>query len=348
MRSNESMRHLSKLFRTKWTDFLKKVRLENSLARTYCQQLKHFYLALDEMRQCTSRLEFYPDDRRRYDRRENRQHRFRFDSQTIDNEGEEFQRQATNYIEQAEKHRRQFHFFQQQQQDYYRSIDTNSHQMSTQRTKCPMCHELFGDDRPNVCFFLCGHFFCQPCTLRWKQHEIHQRSHRTHLKCPICTYRSMYRSNRIESDLFRGRRAIPIHSLTVLQWRDDNSTDTTPVNTTVNDTTRIRRLMETQEHLTIQGRYGTKVDSIVSFIVDLINNDVKQTTDKPPLKILLFSQFTDILNVIGISLKLNAVSYLEFTSNKVLQEFRQDRNIVVLLMTLDKGFDNSILSCINQ
>ena len=109
--------------------------------------------------------------------------------------------------------------------------------------------------------------------------------------------------------------------------------------------------METQEHLTIQGRYGTKVDSIVSFILTLLSEDVSSSTnalaattttttmmtEKPPPKILVFSQFTDILNVLAISLKLNAISYLQFTSTKILQQFRQDPNITVLLMPLGKG-----------
>jgi len=111
---------------------------------------------------------------------------------------------------------------------------------------------------------------------------------------------------------------------------------------------RLRRLIETQEHLTIQGRYGTKVDSIVSFILNLLNDDIQQPTTsittmnnlKSPLKILVFSQFNDVLNVLAISLKLNAISYLQFTSTKILQQFRQDPNITVLLMPLGKGFSN--------
>jgi SNF2 family DNA or RNA helicase len=111
-------------------------------------------------------------------------------------------------------------------------------------------------------------------------------------------------------------------------------------------TPRIRRLMETQELLTIQGRYGTKVDSIVSFILNLLHDDTQQATPmtttmnniKPPLKILVFSQFNDVLNVLATSLKLNAISYLQFTTTKILQQFRQDPSITVLLMPLGKGF----------
>jgi E3 ubiquitin-protein ligase SHPRH len=59
---------------------------------------------------------------------------------------------------------------------------------------------------------------------------------------------------------------------------------------------------------------------------------------KPPIKILVFTQFNDVLNVLSTSLKLNAISYLQFTSNKILQQFRQDPSITVLLMPLGKGF----------
>lgn len=110
---------------------------------------------------------------------------------------------------------------------------------------------------------------------------------------------------------------------------------------------RIRRLIETQEHLTIQGRYGTKVDSVVSFILNLLHDDIQQPTannaatttnnHKPPLKILVFSQFNDVLSVLAISLKLNAISHLQFTSTKILQQFRQDPSVAVLLMPLGKG-----------
>ncbi|CAF2962491.1 unnamed protein product [Rotaria sp. Silwood2] len=342
MRSQESTRQLAKLLRTDWNDLLKKLRLENTSARTYSQQLKHLYLSLDEMLQCTSRLEYYIGDPKT--RLKKHYNRYRFNPQIIEEERTDFEQQALDYLKKVIKHRQQFNYFQEQQQDYYRSI-TTTNLISSQRTKCPMCHELFGDDRPDVCFFLCGHFFCHECTLQWKKHEIDQRPHRSHIKCPIC------------------RREIPVNSLTVLKWRDQNATNITsslssPQKTTIDnsildDTSspRLRRLMETQELLTIQGRYGTKVDSIVSFILNLLNDDIQQATPiitttmnnpKPPLKILVFSQFTDVLNVLAISLKLNAISYLQFTSTKILQQFRQDPNITVLLMPLGKGFQIDI------
>ena len=183
IRSNDSLRQMGKLLRTDWNDLLKKFRLENSLARGYAQQLKHFYLDLDEMLQCTSRIELYIGDPQHRPR--NKHNRFRFYPQTIDEEGRDYQQEAKSCYQRAEKHRQQLHYFQEQQIDYYRSI-SDPNLLSSDRTKCPMCHEYFGDDRPNVCFFLCGHFFCQQCTQGWKQHEIQQRAHRSHLKCPIC------------------------------------------------------------------------------------------------------------------------------------------------------------------
>ncbi|CAF4428812.1 unnamed protein product, partial [Adineta steineri] len=137
-----------------------------------------------------------------------------------------------------------------------------------------------------------------------KKHVSNQRPNRTHIKCPIC------------------RRDIPVNSLTTLKWQDQNALPVTssPQKTSLDNSTtdnlsssRIRRLIETQEHLTIQGRYGTKVDSIVSFILKLLNDDIQQPTtmittidnNKSPIKILVFSQFTDVLNVLAISIKLN-------------------------------------------
>jgi SNF2 family DNA or RNA helicase len=157
---------------------------------------------------------------------------------------------------------------------------------------------------------------------------------------------------------YSGRREIPINALTVLKWADQKSATVSSspqkpsLETSLSgdmSSPRVRRLIENQEHLTIQGRYGTKVDSIVSFILNLINDDVQKPTTtapttttmdnlRPPLKILVFSQFTDVLNVLAISLKLNAISYLQFTSTKILQQFRQDPGITVLLMPLGKGF----------
>ena len=185
MRSNDSTRQLGKLLRTDWNELLKKLRLENTSARTYSQQLKHLYQSLDEMLQCTSRLEFYTGDFRH--RPKNRFNRYRFNPDIIDEERLDFEQQASEHLQKVLKHRQQFHYFQEQQQDYYRSIATSTNLGSVQRTKCPMCHELFGDDRPDVCFFLCGHFFCRECTQHWKTHEMTQRPHRPHLKCPICT-----------------------------------------------------------------------------------------------------------------------------------------------------------------
>lgn len=185
MRSHESTRQLAKLLRTDWNDLLKKLRSENTGARTYSQQLKHLYLSLDEMLQCTSRLEYYVGDLK--DRPKKHNNRFRFNPQTIEEERTDFEQNALDYLKKVIKHRQQFNYFQEQQQDYYRSIATTN-VISTQKTKCPMCHEFFGDERPDVCFFLCGHFFCRECSLQWKKHEVDQRSHRSHIKCPICMF----------------------------------------------------------------------------------------------------------------------------------------------------------------
>lgn len=189
MRSNDSTRQLAKLLRTDWNELLKKLRLENTAARTYSQQLKHLYLSLDEMLQCTSRLEYFIGDPKT--RPKKLLNRYRFNPELIEGERNEFEQQAIDYLKKVIQHRRQFHYFQEQQQDYYRSVTTPAtNHVSTQQTKCPMCHELFGDDRPDVCFFVCGHFFCQECTLQWKKHEITQRPHRSHIKCPICMLHS--------------------------------------------------------------------------------------------------------------------------------------------------------------
>lgn len=188
MRSHESTRQLAKLLRTDWNDLLKKLRLENTSARAYSQQLKHLYLSLDEMLQCTSRLEFYIGDMK--NRPKKFLNRYRFNAELIEEERHDFEQQALDYLKKVIKHRQQFHYFQEQQQDYYRSI-TTTNLLPNQRTKCPMCHELFGDDRPDVCFFLCGHFFCRECSLQWKKHVTGQQPNRSRIKCPICKF-SLY------------------------------------------------------------------------------------------------------------------------------------------------------------
>jgi hypothetical protein len=113
MRSHDSTRQLSKLFRTDWNDLLKKLRLENTSARTYSQQLKHLYLSLDEMLQCTSRLEYYIGDSKH--RPKKHYNRYRFNSQLIEEERVEFEQQALDYLKKVIKHRQQFHYFQEQQ-----------------------------------------------------------------------------------------------------------------------------------------------------------------------------------------------------------------------------------------
>lgn len=184
LRSHDSTRQLSKVLRTEWNELLKKLRLENTAARSYSQQLKHLYQFLDEMLQCTSRLQFYQGDPKY--RPKQHHNRFRFNPNLIEEERIEFDQQAIDYLKKVIKHRRQFHYFQEQQQEYYRSINTD--QLSSEHTKCPTCKETFGDDRPDVCFFLCGHFFCRECSIELKKHEINQRPHRTHVKCPLCMF----------------------------------------------------------------------------------------------------------------------------------------------------------------
>lgn len=181
LRSNESTRQIGKILRNEWNEFLVKIRLENSSARSYSTKLKDFYFLLDEMLQCTGRLTFYEGN---FENRPKNVHgRFRFDASTIENERNQYEIEGKDFLSKVEKHRKQFEFFRYQQQDYIRSMS----EISTDRSKCPMCYEVFGEDRPNVCFFLCGHVFCQQCTLQMKENETQNRNHRTHLKCPMCS-----------------------------------------------------------------------------------------------------------------------------------------------------------------
>ncbi|CAF1108288.1 unnamed protein product [Didymodactylos carnosus] len=334
LRSVDATRQLAKILRTEWTNVLKKLRIENDFGRKYQQQTRILYASLDEMRMCTLRLELWLDTKHRPAKTE--RNRYLYNVDEIEIERIEHQQKSKEYLTNVAKRRQQFRFFQGQQDDYFRSIQALSDsrvdsKMDTDDvSKCGVCHELFSDELCDVCFFLCGHVYCRACTLQWKS-----------------------------------RRDIPTASLTVIKWKDKNTVapkiTTTPVKTIMDKNTsfasiatpRSRRLLEAKQHLSVHERYGSKVDGIVTFIVNLLNNEnvddntaattatATTTTmtaeEQPPLKILVFSQWNDILSIIGTSLRSNAVSFLHFDSTIALEEFRNNPTISILLMPLSRG-----------
>ncbi|CAD7012159.1 unnamed protein product [Ceratitis capitata] len=93
--------------------------------------------------------------------------------------------------------------------------------------------------------------------------------------------------------------------------------------------------LSTEEEIQIVGDYSTKITYIVRLILKLQREHAK---DVQPLKILVFSQWTEILQPIATALKQNDIRHRLNLTTRSIEEFKNPQlGITCLLMPLRKG-----------
>ncbi|KAF9134646.1 hypothetical protein BGX30_011812 [Mortierella sp. GBA39] len=159
----------------------------------------------------------------------------------------------------------------------------------------------------------CGHVFCEHCLLEWTK---------AHLTCPTCNSRIVKRKlaqvmmsdqppNRVDEDLDLANKDQSANK-SQESFRGGN----------------LRLVPEAIRRTIIRDGYGSKIDSIVRHISYLVQDD-------PDVKCLVFSQWSDVLGLVGLSLDLNNIGHVKLDGASVksaVKEFNENNDKRVFML----------------
>ncbi|KAF9965836.1 hypothetical protein BGZ70_003983 [Mortierella alpina] len=166
----------------------------------------------------------------------------------------------------------------------------------------------------------CGHVFCEHCLLEWT---------RSHHKCPSCN--SIISRRRLTRVTMSGSVAAQEALADQSMAADDPALDAAAGPSSLPRPTLIdARDLQYGSHMqlvpdairrfTIQDGYGSKIDSIVRHIAYLTRED-------PETKCLVFSQWSNLLKLLGDSLNSNRIGFVKLDGSSVktaVKQFKED------------------------
>jgi E3 ubiquitin-protein ligase SHPRH len=169
---------------------------------------------------------------------------------------------------------------------------------------CPICQEGMKDE---VVMFQCGHEVCPACMMKILERV---KSHSKTIKCPNCRARM----NAEEATYIK--RSAP---------------------TVASSSSAVEQEQEPSAVPEVKGSWGTKIESVVLALSKIFKED-------PDAKVLIFSQWSDILMLIGRALQQNSISFLQMQGDKkkikrILDKFKHDPTIRTLGLSFGKGAD---------
>lgn len=159
----------------------------------------------------------------------------------------------------------------------------------------------------------CGHVFCEHCLLEWTK---------AHLTCPTCNSR-----------IVRKKLTQVVMSDQSLNHPDEDL-DLAGKDQSANKAQEslrggnIRLVPEAIRRTIIRDGYGSKIDSIVRHISYLVQDD-------PDVKCLVFSQWSDVLGLVGLSLDLNNIGHVKLDGASVksaVKEFNENKDKRVFML----------------
>lgn len=145
---------------------------------------------------------------------------------------------------------------------------------------CPICQEKLSNQKM---VFQCGHVTCCKCLFAMtEQRIIHGKFLHKWVMCPTCRQHTDLRN---------------------LAYADDGpkSCDSTPIHPFQGETT--------EASMNVQGSYGTKIEAVTRRILWIKSTD-------PNAKILVFSSWNDVLDVLEHALTSNNISYVRMKGGR--------------------------------
>ena len=203
--------------------------------------------------------------------------------------------------------------------------------------ECPVClgEIAVTDDvsAPEVCVYPCGHHTCVQCATALikrarayappLQFARNEGRHEACLKCVTC--RSLAKIS--DLNYVATVTANDLHQLTDFVRKSDGNHLTTMFGAPDEHNAG-------ESKLPVNGSWGTKIEAIVRRIKWLVSRDAQ-------VKILVFSEFEDVLDVVQRAISHNAISFERATTghklNSSLQNFKTSASVRVLLLPLKRA-----------
>ncbi|CAI4046883.1 hypothetical protein N7582_003924 [Saccharomyces uvarum] len=183
----------------------------------------------------------------------------------------------------------------------------------------------------------CGHYFCKSCILTWL---------RSHSKCPIC--KSFCRTSEVYNFKFKNTNEKKEKETQESQMDgSDSSQGATSGSSTISNVSEVEKLFGNKykqfheinevHQIRIKESFGAKIDFIVK-LISYLRLKSEQESAEPP-QVIVYSQKTEYLKVIGKVLKLYHVEYLACLSNtasvgETINDFKRRPSITCLLLNV--------------
>ncbi|XP_030540542.1 E3 ubiquitin-protein ligase SHPRH [Rhodamnia argentea] len=151
----------------------------------------------------------------------------------------------------------------------------NEHSVNACQEACPICHEKLSIQKM---VFQCGHVTCCKCLFELTERKQGQagESQRRWVMCPICRQHTEFEN---------------------IAYADDRQ-NKSPNSSGLHESQDSRN----EASITVQGSYGTKIEAVTRRILW-----IKST--EPNSKVLVFSSWKDVLDVLEHAFKANGISY---------------------------------------
>ncbi|KAH9620305.1 hypothetical protein KSS87_014794 [Heliosperma pusillum] len=183
------------------------------------------------------------------------------------------------------------------------SLEKNGISVKTAVDMCPICQEILQNQRM---VFQCGHVTCCKCLFAISERNVgHSKNQQDNwVICPTCRQRSDFES---------------------IAFADDSPNITPNV-----------REKNLEASVSVRGSYGTKIEAITRRILWIKSTDQKA-------KILVFSSWNDVLDVLEHAFVANEISYVRMKggrrrSQTALSIFKgEDKFVQVLLLLVQHG-----------
>ncbi|KAJ4825655.1 hypothetical protein Tsubulata_038885 [Turnera subulata] len=161
---------------------------------------------------------------------------------------------------------------------------------------CPICHEKLNNQKM---VFQCGHFTCCKCLFAMTERRLQDNKlQHKWVMCPTCRQHSDFHNIAYADD----RQEKICNSATLDAFQDSEIFEAS---------------------LTVQGSYGTKIEAVTRRILSIKSSD-------PNSKVLVFSSWNDVLDVLEYAFKANNITYARMKggrkSHVAISEFRGQTN----------------------
>ncbi|KAK9465204.1 SNF2 family N-terminal domain-containing protein [Lipomyces arxii] len=180
------------------------------------------------------------------------------------------------------------------------SVKGNAGTVPESERTCVICQSTFEIGSLTVC----GHQYCRDCMLEWWKF---------HKSCPICK---------------RNLKARDIYNISYkpaeIRVNEEKTHSTHHSNLSRAIYSDMSELaLDKIKAIELSGSYGSKIDMLLRHMLWLKENE-------PNVQVVVFSQFTEFLNLVGMAMLMHGVRYASTDRN--MDEFKRDSDVTCFLL----------------